>query len=100
MRWTRHDQAPWYERPAPAEYGAQGSDGLWLVLTRQSAREGKGRHWFCWKSLTPLRGDGTNLVLVLFETRTLEAAKALAELHASTTEEVRPMSTAPASEGG
>ena len=83
MTWVRHEQAPWYRKPAPAEYGFMLPDYTWVVLRRQRGTEkSAGLRWVAVWGMAGYHGIGPSIVCVLFQTRTLKAAQMLTELWA------------------
>lgn len=80
--WIQHHQPPWYQRPAPMEYGLELNDGTWLTISKHRHEEG-GWWWDVVWAMTGLRGQGTSLVLRLFTTRRIMAAKALGMIWAT-----------------
>lgn len=88
--WTRHELPPWErQRSNTAVYGVQlahptpGAES-WIIIDRAKLRKGRKLIWAVTWYPAGLRGLHPHICVGLFGTRTLKAAKQLAELWAAT----------------
>jgi hypothetical protein len=89
--WTRYDLAPWVKsRGNTAVHGLKLGDRSWVELRKYRDHDLNRTVWLALWAPAGFDGLYPSIVVKLFETRRLLAAKLLVELWASTKPAVKP----------
>lgn len=84
LTWIRHEVAPWERTKGyTAEYAVHLGKESWIIVGKRRVFDSGKPRWTALWAPAGFRGVGPHIVVILFATRTLAAAKALVELWTS-----------------